>query len=190
MAHVSRVQPAASSPSGSRSVENEFLAAEIGKLADKESVFGTAVDGVDRPKFLEQPSGPAKFAKHRSIQPHPIYLAGDIDIVPRIGIGNVENRIGSPADAHRRCVAEVGKRGLEDAVIVEHLDAVGAALAGVDVALQGHRDTQNIGELAGRGASFAPGLHEFSVLIELCDARVAGAIGDRKSTRLNSSHGY
>src|ERR1051326_1931388 len=136
MAHVSRGQPAASRPCGSRSVENEFLDAEIGKLADKESVFGTAVDGVDRPKFLEQPSGPAKFAKHRSIQPHPIYLAGDIDIVPRIGIGNVENRIGSPADAHRLCVAEVGKRGLEDAVIVEHLDALVAAIAGVDVALR------------------------------------------------------
>src|SRR5262249_46619220 len=123
------------------------------------------------------PSGTAKFADNRSVQPQLKYLTGDIDIVPRIGIGNVEDGIGSLADTHRLGVSEVRKRGLEDAVVVKHLDAPVASIASVDVALRVHRNTQNIGKLAGPSASFAPGLHEFSVLIELGDARVAGAIG-------------
>src|SRR5437763_16817311 len=115
-------------------MEHQFLYSKIGKLTDKESVFAAAVDGVDRSEFLEQPSGAAKFAEDRSVQAHPIYLTGDIDIVPWIGIGNVEDGIGLLADTHCLCVAEVRKRGLEDAVVVKHLDASIAAIAGVDVA--------------------------------------------------------
>src|SRR5262249_18949803 len=158
-------------------MEHQFLYSKIGKLTDKESVFAAAVDGVDRPKFFEQPSGTAKFAEDRAVQPHPIYLTGDIDIVPRVGIGNIEDWIGSLGDTHRLCVAEVRKCGLEDAVVVKHLNALVAAIAGVDVPLRVYRNTQNIGELAGSCASFAPGLHEFAVLIELGDARIAGAVG-------------
>src|SRR5262249_19120455 len=124
-----------------------------------------------------------QFAKDRSVQAHPINLTSNIDVVPRIGIGNVEHGIGSLADTHRLRVAEVRKRGLEDAVVVKHLDALVAAIAGVDVALRVHRNTENIGELASSGASFAPGLHEFAILIELGDARVTGAIGDENVAR-------
>src|SRR5689334_9713753 len=159
-------------------MEHQLLHAKIGKLADKESVFAAAIDGVHRPEFLEQPSGTAKFAEDRAVQAHPVYPAGDIDIVPRIGIGNVEDWIGAFADTHRLCVAEVRKRGLEDAVVVKYLDAFVPAIAGVDVSLRVHRNTQNIGELAGSCTSFTPGLHKFAVLIELSDARVAGAIRD------------
>src|SRR5438552_13063252 len=137
-------------------MEHQFLYSKVGKLADEESVFAAAVDGVDRPEFLAQPSGTAKSAEDRSVQAHPIYLTRDIDIVPRIGIGNVEDGIGSLGDTHRLCVAEVRKRGLEDAVVVKHLDAPVAAIPGVDVAVRVHRTTQNIGELARSCASFAP----------------------------------
>src|SRR5438552_2668239 len=143
-------------------MEHQFLHPKIGKLPDKESAFAAAVDGVDRTEFLEQPSGTAEFAEDSSVRAHPIYLTRDIDIVPRIGIGNIEDRIGSLGDTHRLCVAEVRKRGLEDAVVVKHLDAPVAAIAGGDVALRVHRNTQNIGELARSCASFAPGFHEFA----------------------------
>src|SRR4051812_49255008 len=113
-------------------MEHQFLHSKIGKLTDKESVIAAAVDGVNRPEFLEQPSGPAKFAEDRSVQAHPIYLTRPIDVVPRIGIGNIENGIDSLGDAHRLCVADVRKCGLEDAVVVKHLDAPVAAIASVD----------------------------------------------------------
>src|SRR5262245_16958752 len=122
----------------SRLMEHQFLHSKVGKLTDKECVFAAAVDGVDRPEFLEQPSGTAKFAENRSVQAHPIDLTGDIDIVPRVGIGNVEDGIGSLGDTHRLRVAKIRKRGLEDAVVVEHLDALVAAIAGIDVALRVH----------------------------------------------------
>src|SRR5439155_522983 len=164
---------------GSHLMEHQYLHPKIGKLTDKESAFPAAVDGVDRTEFLEQPSGTAEFAEDSSVRAHPIYLTRDINIVPRIGIGNIEDRIGSLGDTYRLCVAEVRKRSLEGAVVVKHLDSPVAAIAGVDVALRVHRNTQNIGELARSCASFAPGLHEFAVLIELGDARVAGAISDK-----------
>src|SRR5262249_53641849 len=151
----------------------------IGQLTDIESILASAVDRVDRTEFLEEPSRTAKFAEDRSVQAHPINLAGDIDIVPRIGIGNVEDGVGSLADAHRLCVAKVRKRGLKLAIIVKHLDAFVATIAGVDVPLRVHRDTQNVSELAGRGAFFAPRLHKSAVLVELCDARIARAVGDK-----------
>src|SRR5438552_3231435 len=130
-------------------MEYQLLYPKIGELADKESVFAAAVDGVDRAEFLEQPSGTAKFAEDRSVQAHLKYLTGDIDIVPRIGIGNVEDGIGSLVDAHRLWVADVRKHGLEGAVVVKHLDPLVAAIARVDVALRVHRNTENISELAG-----------------------------------------
>lgn len=163
---------------GCHLMEHQFLHPKISKLTYKESVLISAVDGVDRPELLEEPSGTAKFSEDRSVQTHLIDLTGDVDIVPRIRIGNVEDGVGPLADTHRLGVAEVRKRGLEDAVVVKHLDAFVSAIASVDVTLSVHRNTQNIGELAGTCASFAPGLHESAVLIELCDARVPGAVGD------------
>src|ERR1043165_8835722 len=74
----------------SRLMKRQFLYPKIGKLADKESVLAAAIDGVHCPEFLEQPSGTAKLAEDRSVQAHPVYLTGGIDIVPRIGIGNVQ----------------------------------------------------------------------------------------------------
>src|SRR5215467_915038 len=168
---------------GSRLMEHQFLYSKIGKLSDKESVFAAAVDGVNRPEFLEQPAGTAKFAEDGSVQAHPVYLTGTIDIVPRIGIGNIEDGVGSLGDTHRLCVAEVRKCCLEDAVVIKYLNAFVAAIAGVDVALRVHCNAQNISELAGSCASFAPGLHEFAVLIELGDTRVACSIGDEDIAR-------
>src|SRR5262249_20610328 len=108
-------------------MEHQFLHPKIRKLTDKESVFAAAVNGVDRSEFLEQPSGAAKFAEDCAVQPQPIYLTGNIDIVPRIGIGNVEHGIGSLGDTHRLRVAEIRKCGLEDAVVVKYLDTPVAA---------------------------------------------------------------
>ena len=109
-------------------MENQFLHTKIGKLAYKKSVFAAAVDRVDCTELFEQPTGAAELAEDRSIQAHLIYLTRDIDIIPRIGIGNIEDRIGSLGDTHRLCVAEVRKRSLEDAVVVKHLDAPVASI--------------------------------------------------------------
>src|SRR5262245_52703592 len=128
-------------------VEHQFLHPKIGKLADQESAFTAAVDGVDGTEFLEQSSGTTEFAEDRSVRAHPINFTRDIDVIPRIGVGGIEDRIGSPGDTHRLCVAEVRKRGLEDAVVIKHLDAPVSAIAGVDVALCVYRNAQNIGEL-------------------------------------------
>lgn len=87
-------------------MEYQFLHPKIGKLTDKESAYAAAVDRVDRAEFFEPPSGTAEFAEDSSVQAHPIDLTGDIDIVPRIGIGNIENGIGSLGDTHRLCVVE------------------------------------------------------------------------------------
>src|SRR5216117_1869839 len=108
-------------------MKHQFLYSKIGELTNKESVFAAAVDGINRPEFLEQPSGAAKFAENRSVQPHPVYLTSAIDIVPRIGIGNIEDGIGSFGDAHRLRVAKVRNCSLEDTVVVKHLDAPVAA---------------------------------------------------------------
>ena len=67
---------------------------------------------------------------------------------------------------------------LEGAVVVEHLDALVAAVGGVDIALRIDRDAADVGELAGSSSLLAPGLHEHAVLVELGDARVAQAVGD------------
>ena len=48
-------------------MEHQFLYSKIGKLTDKESVFAAAVDGVDRPEFLEHSPGTPKFAEDRSV---------------------------------------------------------------------------------------------------------------------------
>src|SRR5438477_8939515 len=101
---------------GSHLMEHQFLHPKIGKLTDKESAFAAAVDGVDGAEFLEQPSGTAEFAEDGSVRTHLIDLTRDIDIVPRVGIGNVEDRIGALGDTHRLCVAEIRKLGLEGAV--------------------------------------------------------------------------
>src|SRR5438876_479546 len=119
---------------GLDSMEHQFLHAKVGKLTDKESAIAAAVDGVDCAEFLEQPSGTAEFAGYRPVQAHPVYLTRDVDIVPRIGIRNIERRIGALGDTHRLCITEVRKRGLEDAVVVKHLDAPVSAIARVDVA--------------------------------------------------------
>jgi hypothetical protein len=86
---------------------------------------------------------------------HLIYLACDIDIVPRIGIGDTQNGIGSLGDAHGLWIADVRKRGLENTIVVEHMDAFVAAIARVDVALRVYRDTQNVGEFSGPCAFLA-----------------------------------
>src|SRR5260370_23873949 len=161
------------------SVEYQLLDSKIGELTDVESVLAAAIDGVDRAEFLEQPSGTAKFAQDRSVQAHLQYLAGDIDVVPRIGIGNVEDGGGTLVHAHRLWIGDVRKHGLEDAVVVKHLDPMVAAITRVHVALPVHRNAENIRELAGSCASLAPGLYELSVLVELGDSRVAGTIGDQ-----------
>jgi hypothetical protein len=86
------------------------FAPNIGRLTDKESAFAATVDGVDRPEFL-QPYGSAKFAENRSVQVHPIYFTSDINIIPRIGIENIEDGIISFVDTYRLWAAEVRKCG-------------------------------------------------------------------------------
>src|SRR5207245_5479121 len=81
------------------------------------------------------------------------------------------------------------------------------ALPILNVALLVHRNTGDAGKVSRSGPLLAPGLHELAVLIELRHAGIAQTIGDenvsrtipgdvggtveedRKSTRLNSSHG-
>ena len=86
---------------GSHLMEHQLLHPKIGNLTDKQSAFAATVERVDRSEFLEQPSGTAEFAEDSSVRAHPVYLTRDIDIVPRIGIGNIQDRTGSLGDTHR-----------------------------------------------------------------------------------------
>jgi len=134
-------------------MEHQFLYSKIDKLTDKES-FLRGGGGVGCAEFLEQPSGTATFAEDHSVQ---AYISPAIAIsFHGLELKTTEDRIGSLSDTHRLCIAEVRKRGLEDAVIVKHLNAPVAAIASVDDALSIQRNTQNIGEFAGSCASFYP----------------------------------
>ncbi len=109
----------------------------ISELTDKQGIFAAAIDEVDRAEFLDQPSGTAKFAQDGAVQAHLQDLTSNIDIIPGIGIGDVEDGICSLPDSHRLWVADIRQRSLEDAVVLKHLDALVAAIADVDVALHG-----------------------------------------------------
>src|SRR5438067_2507946 len=92
---------------GSPLMEHQLLYSQIGELTDKQGGFVATIDGIDCPEFLEQPSGAPESAQDRSVQSHLKDFTCDIDVVPRIGIGNIEDGIGSPGDTHRLRVAEV-----------------------------------------------------------------------------------
>src|SRR5258708_34936816 len=88
-------------------------------------------------------------------------------------------------------------------VLIKDLDSLIFAIGDPEPPVGVDRDPVGDIELAGTFAFSAPGLQEFPVLVELQDARISigarrmslsdeyipvGADGDRKSTRLNSSH--
>src|SRR5207248_3095742 len=101
-----------------------------------------------------------------------------IEIVRRIRIRHVHHLAAARRNADCLRVADILDLGLERAVVIEHLDALVAAVGGVDVALGINGDAVDAGELTGGAAALAPLLDEHAVLRELGDARVAAAVGD------------
>src|SRR5580704_5602635 len=86
-------------------------------------------------------------------------------------------------NADRPWSARIRILSLEVAVVVEYLNSLVPAIRHVHIALSvGRNRVRNI-ELAGIVPLGTPGLDEPSVLIELCDSRIAVAIGDENVPR-------
>src|SRR4029078_2183823 len=130
----------------------QLLYSEVADLADIEDVLRAAIDRVDRAELFQELARAAKLANDRSIQAHLVDLARGIEIVRGIQIRHVHHLVGPRSDADRLRIADVSDLGLEDAVVVEHLDAVVATIGRVDVALSIDGDTVDRGELAGGAA--------------------------------------
>src|SRR5438874_948311 len=168
-------------PSSCRSsclAQRQLLHSEVADFADVEGVLGAAIDRVDRAELLEQLARPAERADDRAIEAHLVDLAGGIEIVRRIRIRHVHHLAAARRNADCLRVADILDLGLERTVVIEHLDALVAAVGGVDVALGINGDAVDAGELTGGAAALAPLLDEHAVLRELGDARVAAAVGD------------
>src|SRR5260370_5546295 len=159
-------------------MQRHLLNPQIADFADKEVVLASAVDGVDEVEFLRGPAGLAEFADHGAVELQLIDLAGDVDVVWRIGVRRVEHLVRPRRDAERLGRADTGDLRLEGAVTVEHLDALVAGVGNVDIALGIDRDRAGGGaELAGFGALRAPRFDEHAVLVELRHALIADAVG-------------
>src|SRR5258707_13598069 len=151
---------------------------QITNLADIEVVLAAAVDGVDEVELLRGPPGLAEFADHGGVELQLIDLAGDVDVVWRIGVRRVEHLVRPRRDAERLGRADTGDLRLEGAVTVEHLDALVAGVGNVDIALGIDRDRAGGGaDLARFGALRAPRFDEHAVLVELRHALIADAVG-------------
>src|SRR6187549_2185971 len=123
---VSAPAPCAGRHASNRSClsQRQLLYSEVADLADIEDVLRAAIDRVDRAELFQKLARAAKLANDRSIQAHLVDLARGIEIVRRIRIRHVHHLVGPRSDADRLRIAEVSDLGLEDAVVVEHLDAV------------------------------------------------------------------
>src|SRR5437588_9961306 len=146
-------------PSSCRSsclAQRQPLHSEVADFADVDGVLGAAIDRVDRAELLEQLARPPELADDRAIEAHLVDLARGIEIVRRIRIRDVYHLVAARRDADRLRVADILDLGLEGAVVIKHLDALVAAVGGVDVALRINGDAVNAGERAGRVAALAP----------------------------------
>src|SRR5260370_15452554 len=159
-------------------MQRYLLKPQIADFADIEVVLAAAVDSVDEVEFLRGPPGLAELADHGAVQFQLVDLAGDVDVVRRIGVRRVEHLVRPRRDAERLGRADTGDLRLEGAVAVEHLDTLVAGVGNVDIALGIDRDRAGGGsELARFGALRAPRFDEHAVLIELRHALIADAVG-------------
>src|SRR5262245_13723708 len=145
-----------SSCRSSRLSQRQLLDPEVADFADVERVLGAAIDRVDRAELLEQLARPAELSEDRAVEAHLVDLASGIEIVRRIRIRHVHHLAAARRDADGLRVADTLDLGLERAVVIEHLDALVAAIGRVDVALRINGDAVDAGELAGRVAALAP----------------------------------
>src|SRR5712671_4314644 len=158
--------------------QRDLLDPQIADFADQQIVLVAAVDGVHGTEFLRHLAGAAEFADDRPVQFHLVDFAGLVDVVRRIGIGDIKHRIRTRGHADRLGISEIADLRLEGAVVVEDLDAVVVAVGDIDIALRVNRNAADIVELALAGALLAPAFDEFAVLVEFGDARIALAVGD------------
>src|SRR5258708_20554173 len=82
-------------------MQRHLLNPQIADFADKEVVLASAVDGVDEVEFLRGPPGLAEFADHGAVELQLIDLAGDVDVVRRIGVRRVNHLLRPRPDAER-----------------------------------------------------------------------------------------
>src|SRR3954468_5638746 len=158
--------------------QRNLLYPQIPDFADEKAVLVAAIDGVHGAEFLCHLAGAAELADHRAVQFHLVDFARLVDVVRRVGIGDIKHRIGPGGQADRLRVSEIADLRLEGAVVVEDLDAVVVAVGDIDIALRVDRDAADVVELALSAALLAPALHELAVFVEFGDARIALAVGD------------
>ena len=140
----------------------------------------------------------AELADDGAVQLHLVDLAGELGRRRRGAVGprvrDVEvllARVLRPRptrDAHRPRVADVGVVGLPVQVVVQHLHALVAPVAHVDVALEVGGDRVRRVELQVAVAARADGLHEPAVLVVLHDARVEVAVRHEDVALLVEGH--
>src|SRR5438067_5233404 len=158
-APLSRLRRRLPKLAGSRSsplADRELLHPEVADFADVERVLAAAIDRVDGAELFQQFACFAKLSNDGSVETHLVDFAGRVEVVRRIGIRDVHDRVRGRRDADGLGVADVLDFALEGAVVVEHLDAHVPAVGGVHVALRVDGDTVDAGELAGRGTLLPP----------------------------------
>src|SRR5712692_4610848 len=158
-------------------VQDEFLHTPVGDLAHVNFVRVAAIDLVDRSEFLVQLARMAELAQDFSIELHFVdFAVVHVGGAVRVGAIEVLVRARGYADGPWRADIEVHR--LKFTVVIEDLNPAVFPVADVYVPLGVRGDRVHGMKLAGLRPSGAPGLDEFSVLVELRDARIVVAIGD------------
>src|SRR6266496_1905680 len=139
-----------------RRPHRQLLYAPVPRLSDVDLVFIPAIDGVDRPEFLQLLAGPTELAQHLSIEIDFIDVAVDIEIVRGVRIRHIKGGPSARRDADRPRGAHIAELSLERTVSVEHLNATIAAIGDVETALCVEGETRRHVELAGLGSALTP----------------------------------
>src|SRR5262249_27041066 len=154
--------------------QHQLLNAPVAQFTDQQFVLAAAVDGVDDVELLRQPAGTSELADDAAVELELVDLAV-VERLAVVRVRRVEVLVRARRDADRRWRGDVRNLWLRVAVAVEHLNPLVAGVGDVDVALRIERDAAQRVELADFAAALSPRLDEVAVLVELGDARVAGA---------------
>src|SRR5690242_6752608 len=158
-------------------MQGELLNTPIGDLTHVEFVFFAAINFVHGAELLQLLAGRAEFADDAAIEFHLVDFAV-IEIGGAVGIGAVEILVRARCNTDGPRRADIGVLSFGIAIVIEHLDALVAAITYVNVPLRINSDGMRSIKLANRSAPSAPGLNEDAVFVKFSDAGVSVAIGD------------
>ena len=116
-------------------VQSQLLHPQITQFPDIKRIFRPAVYRVDCSKLLQQLPCPTEFPNNGPVQTHLEDFPPGIDVIRRVGIGNIKNRIRPPGHTHSLWVADARKRSLKCPVIIKNLDSFIAPVPRINVPL-------------------------------------------------------